>query len=151
MILEINYILLKDGAGRKKEIVRADIPEMASYSPAVRSGEFVFSPGLIPLQADGAMAGSAQAKYFPGLCLRSQLQANAIYDHAEAIAKAAGVSMQHAVRIDYWVTDLREFPGIALAWADRYGKTPHPFACVVTPSLPTPGASVMADFWFYAG
>ncbi len=151
MILEINYILLKDGAGRKKEIVRADIPEMASYSPAVRSGEFVFSPGLIPLQADGAMAGSAQGENFPGLCLRSQLQANAIYDHAEAIAKAAGVTMQNAVRIDYWVTDIREFAGIALAWAGRYGRAPHPFACVVTPGLSTPGASVMADFWFYAG
>src|SRR5579883_3122035 len=151
MILEINYILLKDGAGRKKEIVRADIPEMASYSPAVRSGEFVFSPGLIPLQADGAMAGSAQGENFPGLCLRSQLQAHAIYDHAEAVAKAAGISTQNAVRIDYWVTDIREFPGIALAWADRYGKAPHPFACVVTPGLPAPGASVMADFWFYAG
>ncbi len=151
MILEINYILLKEGAGRKKEIVRADIPEMVSYSPAVRAGEFVFSPGLLPLQRDGAMAGSAQGENFPGLCLRSQLQANTIYDHAEAIAKAAGLRMQNAVRIDYWITDIREFPGIALAWADRYGKAPHPFACVVTPGLPTAGATVMADFWFYAG
>jgi enamine deaminase RidA (YjgF/YER057c/UK114 family) len=32
MIVEINCILLKDGAQRKKEIVRADIPQMASYS-----------------------------------------------------------------------------------------------------------------------
>ena len=38
MILEISYILLKDGARRRKEIVRADIPDMASYSPAIRAG-----------------------------------------------------------------------------------------------------------------
>ena len=151
MILEINYILLKDGAARRKEIVRADIPELAAYSPAVRAGEFVFSPGLLPLRSDATVAGLAQGENFPGLCLRSQLQADTIYDHAEAIAKAAGTSMRNIVRIDYWVTDIREFPGIALAWAGRYGKAPHPFACVVTPKLAAPGASVMADFWFYAG
>jgi hypothetical protein len=37
-----------------------------------------------------------------------------------------------------------------LAWAGRYGNAPHPFACVVTPKLPAPGATVMADFWFHA-
>ena len=151
MMVEINYILLKDDAQRKKEIVRADIPEMAAYSPAVRAGEFVFSPGLLPIGRDGLVAGLAQGDAFPGLCLRSQLQANTIYDHAEAIAKAAGTSMRNVVRIDYWVSDVHEFPGVALAWAGRYGKAPHPFACVVTPKLAAPGATVMADFWFHTG
>jgi enamine deaminase RidA (YjgF/YER057c/UK114 family) len=151
MILEINYILLKDGAQRAKQIVRADIPEMASYSPAVRAGELVFSPGLLPVGRDGMVAGLAQGDNFPGLCLRGQLQASTIYDHAEAIAKAAGTSMRNVVRIDYWVSDISEFPGVVLAWAGRYGNAPHPFACVVTPKLPAPGATVMADFWFYAG
>jgi enamine deaminase RidA (YjgF/YER057c/UK114 family) len=151
IILSINYILLKDGAQRRKEIVRADIPEMASYSPAVRAGEFVFSPGLLPMTREGTVAGLLQGDHFQGLCLRSQLQANTIYDHAEAIAKAAGTDMRNVVRIDYWVSDIREFPGVALAWAGRYGNAPHPFACVVTPKLPAPGATVMAAFWFYAG
>lgn len=151
MILEINYVLLKDGAHRKKEIMQVNIPEMASYSPAVRAGEFVFSPGLLPILGDGTVAGLVQGDNFEGLCLRSQLQANTIFDHAESIAKAAGISMRNVVRIDYWVTDIREFPGVGLAWAARYGNAPHPFACVVTPKSPAPGASVMADFWFYAG
>jgi len=151
IIVSINYILLKDGARRKKEIVRADIPQMASYSPAVRAGELVFSPGLLPMTRDGTVAGLAQGDNFQGLCLRSQLQANTIFEHAEAIANAAGTSMRNVVRIDYRVSDIREFPGIALAWAGRYGNAPHPFACVVTPKLPAPGATVMADFWFYAG
>ncbi len=151
IIVSINYILLKDGAQRRKEIVRADIPEMASYSPAVRAGEFVFSPGLLPMTREGTVAGLLQGDDFQGLCLRSQLQANTIYDHAEAIARAAGTDMRNVVRIDYWVSDIREFPGVALAWAGRYGNAPHPFACVVTPKLPAPGATVMAAFWFYAG
>jgi enamine deaminase RidA (YjgF/YER057c/UK114 family) len=151
MILEINCILLKDGAQRKKEIVHADIPMMASYSPALRAGEFVFSPGLLPLARDGAVVGLVQGDNFQGLCLRSQLQADTIYDHADAIARAAGTSMRNVVRIDYWVSDIREFPGVLLAWTGRYGNAPHPFACVVTPKLPAPGATVMADFWFHAG
>jgi enamine deaminase RidA (YjgF/YER057c/UK114 family) len=151
IMVSINYILLRDGARRRKEIVRADIPQMASYSPAVRAGEFVFSPGLLPMTREGTVAGLSQGEHFEGLCLRSQLQANTIYDHAEAIAKAAGTDMRNVVRIDYWVSDIREFPGVALAWAGRYGNAPHPFACVVTPRLPAPGATVMAAFWFYAG
>jgi enamine deaminase RidA (YjgF/YER057c/UK114 family) len=151
MILEINLIALTDGAQRKKELVRADVPEMASYSPAVRAGEFVFAPGLLPLLRDGTVAGLAQGDAFEGLSLKSQLQADAIYAHAETIAKAAGTSMKNAVRIDYWVNDIRDFSGVALAWAGRYGNAPHPFACVVTPKMPLPGATVMADFWFHAG
>lgn len=149
MIVEINYILLKDGAQRKKEIVHADIPQMASYSPAVRAGEFLFTPGLLPIGRDGRVAGLAQGDDFRGLCLRSQLQADMIFDHAESIAMAGGTSMQNVVRIDYWVSDISEFPGVALAWAGRYGNAPHPFACVVVPKLAAPGATVMADFWFH--
>jgi enamine deaminase RidA (YjgF/YER057c/UK114 family) len=151
IVVSINYILLKDGARRRKEIVRADIPEMAAYSPAVRAGELVFSPGLLPMTREGTVAGLSQGEHFQGLCLKSQLQANALYEHAEAIAKAAGTTMRNLVRVNYWLSDIHEFPGVALAWAGRYGNAPHPFACVVTPRLPAPGATVMADFWFYAG
>jgi enamine deaminase RidA (YjgF/YER057c/UK114 family) len=151
IVVSINYILLKDGARRRKEIVRADIPDMAAYSPAVRAGELVFGPGLLPVTREGTVAGRAQGDQFPGLCLKSQLQANTLYEHAEAIAKAAGTTMRNLVRVNYWVNDIHEFPGIALAWTGRYGNAPHPFACVVTPRLPAPGATVMADFWFYAG
>ncbi len=117
----------------------------------MRAGEIVFGPGLLPITREGVAAGLAQRDNFDGLCLKSQLQADTIYDHAEAIAKAAGTSMRNVARIDYWVSDISAFPGVALAWAARYGNAPHPFACVVTPKLAAPGATVMADFWFYVG
>jgi len=34
-LIEINLVALKNGAGRKKEIVAVDLPEMASYGPCV--------------------------------------------------------------------------------------------------------------------
>jgi enamine deaminase RidA (YjgF/YER057c/UK114 family) len=151
-IIEINLVALKNDSTRKKQVVNVDLPEMAAYGPCIRAGEFVFPSGLMPIGRDGQVAGAAQEAAFDGLCLSGQLQAAAIYDYAEAIAKAAGTSMANAVRAHYWVSDVREFPGIALAWAGRYGAAPHPFACVVSPPpMPAPGATVMADFWLYAG
>ena len=151
-IIEINLVALKNGAARKKEIVKVDLPEMASYGPCVRAGELVFASGLMPIGRDGMVAGREQGQVFDGLCLSGQAQAAMIYDHAEAICKAAGTTMRNAVRAHYWVSDIREFPGVAMAWAGRYGDAPHPLACVVSPPpMPAPGATVMADFWFYAG
>ena len=70
--------------------------------------------------------GLAQGDHFDGLSLRGQLQAGTIFSHADAIAKAAGTSMRNVVRINYWVSDIRDFAGVALAWAGRYGKRAPP-------------------------
>jgi hypothetical protein len=51
--------------------------------------DVALSPGSLPLTQDGKVAGLAEGDDFPGLRLRSQLQANTIFEHAEAIAKAA--------------------------------------------------------------
>jgi enamine deaminase RidA (YjgF/YER057c/UK114 family) len=60
--------------------------------------------------------------------------------------------MSNVVRAQYFMTDMRDFAGISAAWSDRYGKTPHPFAAVQVPApLPATGASVIGDFWIYAG
>ena len=150
-IIEINLVALKTGATRKKEVIQVDLPRMASYGPVIRAGELIFASGLLPIGRDGLVAGLQQGKEFDGICLSGQAQAAALYDCAEAICKAAGISMRNAVRAHYWVSDIKDFPGVALAWVGRYGTAPHPLACVVSPPMPAPGATVMADFWFYAG
>jgi hypothetical protein len=46
------------------------------------------------------------------------------------------------------MADMAAFSGIAMAWSSRYGGRPHPFVAVQTPpSLPAPGAALIADFW----
>jgi enamine deaminase RidA (YjgF/YER057c/UK114 family) len=75
-----------------------------------------------------------------------------IHAYAEAVCKAVGVSMGNVVRAQYFLTDLRDFGGIAAAWVDGYGRQPHPFAAVQVPGpLPPTGATAVADFWIYAG
>ena len=147
-IIEINLIALTDGAARGKEVVAADIPGMAAFGPCIRAGEFLLPSGLIAIGGDGHIAGGTVSPGFPGLSHAGYSQAAAIYGHAEALCQAAGVSMNGLLRAQYFVSDIAAFPGIAMAWAERYGRRPHPFVCVQTPTpMPAPGAAIIADFW----
>ena len=47
---------------------------------------------------------------------------------------------------------MRDFAGLSAAWTDRYGKRPHPFACVQVPApFPAAGACAIGDVWMNAG
>ena len=151
-MLEINLIALKNGAARRKQVVEVDIPALASYGPCVRAGELVFPSGLMALSRDGRVPAADDAAAFDAIGLAGQAQGALIHSYAEAVCKAVGVPMGNVVRAQYFLTDIRDFAGVAAAWSDRYGKQPHPFATVQVPGpLPSSGAAVIGDFWIYAG
>ena len=150
-IIEINLLALKPDGARKKTVVTAGVPAMASYGPAVRAGEFLFPSGLMAIGPDGHVVGKDVSARFPGLAHSGLAQASAIYDYAEALCAASGTSLANVVRAQYFCTGAHEFPGIAAAWRARQGERPHPFLCIETPNTPpAPGATVIADFWIYA-
>lgn len=149
-IIEINLLALTDAAGRKKEVVAADIPQMAAYGPCVKAGEFLFPSGLMAIGHDGHVAGGTVSPGFAALSHSGCAQANAVYDYAEALCKAAGTSLANLLRAQYFVTDPSTFPGIQMAWSARTGARPHPFVCVCTPlAMPAPRLALIADFWIY--
>ena len=149
-IIEINLIALKDGAVRQKQVIDAGLPEMASYGPCVRAGEFLFPSGLMAVAQDGHVAGAAVSPGFAGLSHAGYTQASAIYGYVEALCEAAGTSMANVLRAQYFVSGLTEFPGISAAWRERRHNQPHPFVCVQVPApLPAPGAVIIADFWLH--
>jgi enamine deaminase RidA (YjgF/YER057c/UK114 family) len=151
-MLEINLIALKNGAARRKQVVEVDVPALASYGPCVRAGELVFPSGLMALSRDGRVPAADDAAAFDAIGLAGQAQGALIHSYAEAVCKAVGVPMGNVVRAQYFLTDIRDFAGVAAAWSDRYGKQPHPFATVQVPGpLPSSGAAVIGDFWIYAG
>jgi len=81
-----------------------------------------------------------------------QAQGSMLLFYVEAVCKAVGVSPSNVVRAQYFLTDMRDFAGISATWSDRYGKRPHPFACVQVPGpFPASDACVIGDFWIYAG
>lgn len=150
-IVEINLLALRDGARRKKEVLKVDLPAMSAYGACVRAGELVFASGLMPIGAEGRVAGAASSAAFDGLAHAGQVQALAVLSYAERVCKAAGVALSSIVRAQYFMADVRDFAGVQLAWQKRQGSAPHPFVCVQVPGgLPAPGAALTADFWIYA-
>jgi enamine deaminase RidA (YjgF/YER057c/UK114 family) len=151
-MIEINLIALKSGARRRKEVIATGIPAAAMYGPCVRAGELVFPSGLIAVDADGRVPGTDLASAFDALSLAGQLQGALLMSYMDAVCKAVGVSAANAVRAQYFLSDIRDFAGIAAAWQDHYGRQPHPFACVQVPGpMPASGAIAIGDFWIYAG
>jgi enamine deaminase RidA (YjgF/YER057c/UK114 family) len=143
-IVEINLLALRDGAKRKKEILKLDLPAMSTYGAVVRAGELVFASGLMPIGAMGSVS-------FDALAHPSQSQALAVLSSADKICRAAGTTTANIVRAQWFMADAKQFPGVELAWMGRHGKQPHPFVCVQVPApLPAPGAALTADFWIYA-
>ena len=151
-MIEINLIALKNGAGRRKEVVATGIPATATYGPCVRAGELVFPSGLIAVGADGRVPGGEEARAFDALSLAGELQGALLMSYMDAVCQAVGVSAANVVRAQYFLSDIRDFAGITAAWQDRYGQLPHPFACVQVPGpMPTAGAVALGDFWVYVG
>jgi enamine deaminase RidA (YjgF/YER057c/UK114 family) len=147
-IIEINLIALTNSATRQKQVIEADIPAMAAQGPCLKVGEFLFPSGLMAIDRDGSITGSAMSSAFTGLSHAGYSQAQAIYQYAEALCQAAGTAMTGILRAQYFVDDIAAFPGIATAWSSRYGRQPHPFVCVQTPTpMPAPGCALIADLW----
>ena len=140
--VEINLLALRDGAKRRKEVLKVDLPPMTSYGAHVRAGELVFASGLMPRGGDDR---------YDGLAHPAQVQALAALEGAQRIAKAAGTTAANIVRAQWFMADVAHFAGVQLAWARQFGTAPHPFVCVQPPGpLPAPGAALTADFWIYA-
>ena len=149
---DLNLVALTNTARRAKEVITADIPAMAAYGPCVRVGEFLLPSGLMAIGRDGHVVGKAVSPGFDGLSYAGYCQAAAVYDYADTLCRAAGTTMANTLRAQYFVSDVGAFPGIAMAWAQRFGAQPHPFCCIQTPpTMPAPGAALIADFWIYIG
>ncbi len=143
-IVEINLLALRDGAKRRKEVLKPDLPALSSYGAHVRAGELVFCSGLMPLGADGRVPGHSS---LDALGHPAQAQAAAVLSHAERLCTDGG----RIVRAQWFMTDAQAFPGVQLAWSRRQDDEPHPFVCVQVPGeLGAPRALLTADFWIYS-
>ena len=150
-IIEINLLALTNAATREKRVIEANVPGMAAYGPCIRAGEFLLPSGLMAIGRDGQLVGAAASAGFSGLAHAGYAQAAAVYNYVEALCQAAGTTMANTLRAQYFVSDVTQFPGIAMAWSERFGAQPHPFICIQTPAgMPAPGVALIADFWISA-
>jgi len=107
---------------------------IGTYSQAIRTGELVFLSGQIPLDpATGELvAGDFAAR------------ARQVFENLKAVAEAAGGTLDDAVKITVYLTDLGHFATVNEVMA-AYFREPYPArAAVGVASLPR-GVDIEAD------
>ncbi len=107
---------------------------IGTYSQATRTGNLVFLSGQIPL-VPGTM------EFVEG---DFETRARQVFDNLKAVAEAAGGSLDDAVKLTIFLTDLDNFATVNAVMAE-YFTEPYPArAAVGVASLPK-GADVEAD------
>lgn len=107
---------------------------IGTYSQAVRVGDTVYVSGQIPLDpetgeiVDGDIAA----------------QITRVFDNLKAVADGAGLTLQNAVKITVYLTDLGNFAMVNEIMA-RYFEQPYPARAALGVAALPKGAEVEAD------
>lgn len=116
-------------------ISTSQAPEaIGPYSQAVRAGNTVFLSGQIPLDPASMtlVSGGIQA------------QTQQVLDNLQAVAEAAGGSLDALARITIYLTDLGDFARVNEIMAERFSK-PYPARATVQVAGLPKGAAVEID------
>jgi 2-iminobutanoate/2-iminopropanoate deaminase len=119
-----------------REIVQASGAPAAvgPYSHAVRAAGLLFCSGQIPLDpATGELVGDTPAE-----------QARRCLENLQAVCEAAGTSLQRAVRLTVYMTDLDAFGAVNEVYGSFFTEHPPARAAVGVVALPK-GAYVEID------
>ena len=112
---------------------------IGTYSQAVRAGDTVYLSGQIGLDP-------ASMQLAEGI----DAQIDRVFRNLAAVARAAGLGLEHSVRMTVYLTDLAHFAKVNEIMA-KYLREPYPArAAVGVASLPR-GALVEIDAILYAG
>jgi reactive intermediate/imine deaminase len=112
---------------------------IGTYSQAMRAGDTVFLSGQIGLDP-------ASMQLAEGI----DAQIDRVFRNLAAVARAAGLGLEHSVRMTVYLTDLAHFAKVNEVMA-RYLREPYPArAAIGVASLPR-GALVEIDAILYAG
>ena len=106
----------------KKSIIRTSAAPAAigTYSQAVKVGNTVYLSGQIPLDpASGEMVAG-----------EVRVQITRVFDNLVAVAGAAGGSLQDVVKLNVFLTDLKNFPQVNEIMA-QYFQEPYPARAAV--------------------
>ena len=107
---------------------------VGTYSQAVKVGQFVFLSGQIPLMP-GTMEivdGDFKAR------------ARQVFENLKAVAEAAGGSLDDAVKLTIFLTDLENFADVNEVMAE-YCAEPYPARAAVQVAALPKGVDVEAD------
>jgi reactive intermediate/imine deaminase len=119
-----------------RSIIKTDAAPAAigPYSQAVRAGNTVYLSGQIPLDP------ATQELVLGDI----ELQARRVFNNLKAVASAAGGSLNHAVRVTVYLTDLAQFAVVNKVMAEFFAE-PYPARVTIgVASLPR-GVGIEVD------
>ena len=119
----------------KQAIQTKDAPAaIGTYSQAIRAGNTIYLSGQIPLDPKSMQLVTGDT--------RAQIER--VFDNLAAVAAAAGASLDHAVRITVYLTDLKNFALVNEVMA-RYFEEPYPARAAIGVAALPRGAAVEVD------
>jgi len=109
-------------------------PAIGPYSHAVRAGDLLICSGQIPLDpVSGEIVGDSAAE-----------QARRCLENLSAVCEAAGASLERAVKMTVYMTDLSAFADVNEVYASFFSEDPPARVAVGVLALPR-GAQVEID------
>jgi enamine deaminase RidA (YjgF/YER057c/UK114 family) len=103
---------------------RAPDPMPAEHVPdAVKAGPFVFASGFPATDFETGLAVATDPG-FPNYGLDAELQARYVVERLAQVAEAAGTTIEQALKVQFYETDLGNFPIVDRVWGDHVGVPP---------------------------
>ena len=127
--------------GKREAVTAAGAPPaIGPYSHAIRASGLLFCSGQIPIDpASGELIGATPAE-----------QARQCLRNLQAVCDAAGTTLDQAVRITVYLTDMSAFAAVNEAYAEFFGAEPPARVAIGVAALPK-GAQVEMDAVLAAG
>jgi 2-iminobutanoate/2-iminopropanoate deaminase len=120
-----------------QERVRAVVPAQNTYADPSRSagvdaGDYVYISGVGPRRADGSLASGFGAQVRQAL------------ENIKTVAAAAGLTMDHVVYTQVYLTDLSNLEEVNRAFAEYFRKVPPARAVLGVAAIPEPPIQINA-------
>jgi len=133
-LVEIDLIATTPGAPAR--VVQSDAPRpLANYSEAVVVGDLVFIAGQLASDFKTGVPKEARVDpAFPYYGSDIARQARYVLENIARTFRAAGTSMEHVVKAQVFLTDLRHFAAFDEVWREFF-PTPPPRTTVGTTGL----------------
>ena len=123
----------------KTPIATANAPAaIGTYSQAIRAGDTVYLSGQIPLDPSTMELVSDAA----------QAQIHQVFRNLQAVAEAAGGSLNNVVRLSVYLTDLGHFGSVNEIMAEYFDE-PYPARAAIGVAALPRGALVEMDAVLY--
>jgi len=119
----------------KQAIQTKDAPAaIGTYSQAIRAGNTIYLSGQIALDPKSMQLVTGDTR----------AEIKRVFDNLAAVAAAAGASLENAVRITVYLTDLKNFALVNEVMAE-YFKEPYPARAAIGVAALPRGAAVEVD------